>query len=214
MKLNKDFNLIIQTHSEMVGTSFAMTTVISSKTNESVPFSLINYESFKKFATPDDLFDQISSIYEIIKKGVNDNINNNEVKEYHDWYNGETWALRIITDYLHDFRIQFSIYNSRLIPIYTCNHGILVKLTKGIFISIQTHTVVVREGFAETNILNTDKIFYQLTEFGYDSSIGKLHLTPEDLIEHLIILFDSFHNYEKAYEIESKVVEDEYIPEL
>lgn len=96
---------------------------------------------------------------------------------------GETYSLRVVTDFLRKNNIEFEYCNARIgTALY--DHGCRIKINDTYSISVQTHPDIAGNGFAETALQNmvSNKIVYDGT-YGYDDV--ERFMTPEDLFEHL-----------------------------
>lgn len=94
---------------------------------------------------------------------------------------GDTYALKKIVKFFNENNLEFKYYNSATgINLY--NHGCRLILNKGIQLSIQTHTDVVGDSFAETLTFHNGKIKY-ITKLGYSDVIR--HKKPKELFQHI-----------------------------
>jgi len=95
----------------------------------------------------------------------------------------ETYSLRLVTDYLKSKNIKYT-HSSARIGIGFYEHGCAIKISDKYKLSIQTHTDVVGEYFAETALqdVGRGKILYDGT-FGYYDV--KRFMDPNDLFAHI-----------------------------
>lgn len=101
--------------------------------------------------------------------------------------NSVTYCLGLVTQFLDDLGVKWTPSNAHIgISFYT--HGCRVKLNDMYMLSIQTHTDIIGDSFAETGLQNTKikKMVYDGT-FGYYDVIR--FCTPDSLFQHLREVF-------------------------
>lgn len=95
----------------------------------------------------------------------------------------ETYTLRIVTDFLRSNNIEFK-YSSSRVGFGFYEHGCRIQIDDTYQLSIQTHTDVVGESFAETALQN--KVTQRIVEDGtFDYYDVKRFDTPQDLFDHI-----------------------------
>jgi len=105
---------------------------------------------------------------------------------------GETYSLRVVTEFLRQNNIEFDYSNARVGGTNFYDHGCRIKIDDRYSISVQTHPSIAGNSFAETALQDmiSKQIVYDGT-YGYDAV--KQHDTPEDLFQHLRDVLNKAH---------------------